>query len=326
MRFFGAYIWSTYPLIVSVFGGYPFGSKLYLPKKLLGEFKQEISLPPSFRPKYILEHVPGWAAPAYRMAKFKVRQIAHSIERGDYHLFVNARDENWVRQALLIQGAKFSANIYINEHLYRPLHEPKAYDAVYTAQLAAFKRLPLARYVDPLMVISYGGDLHAYCPELKHAEFNREFLPRTEVTKKYNQAYAGLCLSAQEGAMLAACEYLLCGIPVVSTPSKGGRDEFFTQRNSIIVPPDPSKVAEAVQYWKNSPPDPSEIRTEVLSKINSTRLQFCAYIAHLIRKGGGNKKTPEYLMEQYFTNPEGTSARFVEFCDLHKTNLDKFSI
>ena len=322
----GLYILSTDPLIVSTISSYPFIAKLPFKGKVLGEFPDDTYLPSSFRPKYVLEHVPGWAAPIHRMAKFKVRQVVHRWEQREHHLLVNTQDENRVRRSLLIHGDRFSANIYINDRLYRPLDEPKIYDAIYTAQLAAFKRLFLAKRVERLMVASYGGDLHAFCPDLQHAEFNQEFLPRPELARKYNQAYAGLCLSAQEGAMLASCEYLLCGIPVVSTPNKGGRDEFFSPQNSIIVPPDPELIAKAVQQWKASPPDPAEIRAGVLNKINSVRIEYCTYIANLIHQGGGGKKDPKSLMEQYFNHPNGIAARFIKFDDLQQIDLAKFSI
>jgi glycosyltransferase involved in cell wall biosynthesis len=326
MLFHGFYILSTNPLVVSTFSSYPFRTKLPFREKILAHYPDPISLPASFNPDYVLEFVSGWTAPVYRIAKFKVRQLIHRLEHREHHLLVNAKDENNARKKFLIRGDHLNQNMYINEHLYKPLDEAKKYDAIYTAQLAAFKRLPLAQQVEKLMVVSYGGDLHAFCPELKHAEFNQEFLPRPELARKYNQAYAGLCLSAQEGAMLASCEYLLCGIPVVSTPSKGGRDEFFTPRNSIIVPPDPQQVAQAVQQWKNCPPDPTEIRAEVLSKINSLRLEYCKYIANLINRGGGGRKDPEYLRDRYFNHPDGINSRFVKFHDLHRVNLDQFSI
>ena len=236
----GLYILATEPLIVSTIGGYPFSTRLALRGKLLGHFADGLNLPSSFHPKYILEHVAGWSVPIHRMAKFQARQLLHRLERREHHLLVNAGDEDRMRNSLLIRGAHFNHNLYINEHLYKPLAEPKIYDAIYTAQLAAFKRLALAKQVERLMVVSYGGDLHAYCPDLQHAEFNREFLPRPELARKYNQAYAGLCLSAQEGAMLASCEYLLCGIPVVSTPSQGGRDEFLVPRTRLSCLPIPN--------------------------------------------------------------------------------------
>ncbi len=326
MLFHGFYILATEPLIVSTICGYPFSKRSALSRKVLGNFPDDLVLPDSFRPKYVLEHVAGWTVPAHRMAKFTARQVAHRLANREHHLLVNARDEDLVRSRFLTRGAHFSHNLYINEHLYQPLNEPKIYDAIYTAQLAAFKRLELAKQIDRLMVVSYGGDLHAFCPELQHAEFNQTFLPRPELAKKYNQAYAGLCLSAQEGAMLSSCEYLLCGIPIVSTPSKGGRDEFFNPHNSIIVPPDPDSVAQAVQQWKAAPPDPAAIRQEVLSKIDSLRLAYCTYIADSIRQGGGHKYEPAALKARYFDRPEGIASRFVKFEHLHHVDLDKFAI
>ena len=175
------------------------------------------------------------------------------------------------------------------------------------------------------MIVSYGGDLSKFCPELAHAEYNREFIPRPELAKKLNQAYAGLCLSAEEGAMYASVEYLLCGIPVVSTPSKGGRDEFFNNENSIIVPPEADAVAQAVQRWKASPPNPEKIREQTLKQLNAIRRSLCTYVAKLIENEGGGKKNPEELMEKYFASP-GISSRFVHQRDLANVNLEQFRV
>lgn len=325
MLFHGFYILSTEPLIVS----YMANKRSY--KGLLNEVQKanqavpNSCLPSWFRPKYVLEHIGGWSAPWHRMGRLKAKQVIHTLAGRSHHLIVNAADEDTVRQRFWVQGTQFSSSIYVNEHLYNVLDEPKIYDAIYTAQLVPFKRLELAQKIEKLMVISYGGDLPAFCPELKHAEFNREFLPREELTRKYNQSHVGLCLSAVEGAMFASCEYLLCGIPVVSTPSKGGREEFFTKENSIIVPPDPEAIAQAVSNWKKRVPDPKQIREKTLKRFNLLRQEYCTYIADLIKQGGGGKKDPDELMEKYFNSPDGTMSRFVKLNDLGEVNLERFS-
>lgn len=326
MLFHGFYILSTEPLIVSYIASNKLHTSLARDLQEPGQEISNFSLPDWFCPAYILEHIGGWSVPWHRMGRLKTKQIIHSIAGRSHHLMVNASDENTARRRFLIQGAHFTGSIYINEHLYTILDEPKIYDAVYTAQLMPFKRHELAKKIEKLMVISYGGNLHAFCPELKHAEFNREFLPRQELTRKYNQSYAGLCLSAVEGAMFASCEYLLCGIPVVSTPSKGGRDEFFTKENSIIVPPESEAVALAVAHWKKQSPDPQRIREQTLKRFNHLRRDYCIYIAKLIEQGGGGKQDPEKLMKIYFGTPNGTMSRFVKLRDLEKTNLDQFRI
>ncbi|MBW4608384.1 MAG: glycosyltransferase [Hassallia sp. WJT32-NPBG1] len=326
MLFHGFYIFSTQPLIISFLGSYPFlGGVVYEQKKITHK-----PLPKWFRPKHVLEHVPGWCGTPKQMLLRKIKSTLHSLEGRTHHLMVNASDEEELRKRFLIRGAHFNQNFYINEHLYQILDQPKLYDAIYTAQLNESKRLWLAKNVERLMVASYGGDLHTFCPELKHADFNKSFLPRTELAKKYNQSYVGLILSAVEGANLASSEYLLCGIPVISTPSKGGRDEFFTPENSIIVSPEPETVAKAVQTLKQLAPEPQKIREQTLKKMNDLRLAYCTYIAKLIEQEGGGKKQAEAMMEKFFAAPNGIQSRYIKLEDLHKFTLEelnaKFSI
>jgi glycosyltransferase involved in cell wall biosynthesis len=321
MLFHGFYIFSTQPLIISFLGSYPFlGGVVYEQKKITHK-----PLPKWFRPKHVLEHVPGWCGTPKQMLLRKIKATLHSLEGRTHHLMVNASDEEELRKRFLIRGAHFNQNFYINEHLYQILDQPKLYDAIYTAQLNESKRLWLAKDVEKLMVASYGGDLHTFCPELKHADFNKSFLPRTELAKKYNQSYVGLILSAVEGANLASSEYLLCGIPVISTPSKGGRDEFFTSENSIIVSPEPETVAKAVQTLKKLAPDPQKIREQTLKKRNDLRLAYCTYIAQLIEQEGGGNKQPEAMMKKLFGAPNGIQSRYIKLEDMHKFSLSEFN-
>ena len=321
MLFHGYYIFSTKPLIISFLGSYPFfGGVVYQDKKFTYK-----SLPQWFCPKHVLEHTPYWCAAPKQMFLRKIKSILHSIEGRTHHLMVNAADEEQMRKHFRVRGAHFNQNFYINEHLYKIIEQPKVYDAIYTAQLNSSKRLWLARNIEKLMVVSYGGDLHAYCPELKHADFNTKFIPRPELAKKYNQAYVGLILSALEGANLASSEYLLCGIPVVSTPSKGGRDEFFTPENSIIVPPEAEAVRRAVETWMELSPEPEKIRAQMLKKINDLRLHYCTYIAQLIEQESGDLHDPKTLMEKYFSPPQGIQSRYVKQEELHKLTPEDFS-
>ena len=316
MLFHGYYILSTQPLIVSFIGDDLF----------LGETEQ--TLPEWFRPKHVLEHVTWWSATLKRMTKYKIRQIRHALNGRTHHLIVNTLDEEAKRKRFFLRGAQFNHNFYINEYIFQPLIEPKYYDAIYTARLDPVKRHWLAKNIEHLYIATFGGngDLHSFCPELKHAEFNRKFLPRSELAKKYNQAYVGLCLSEIEGPMISSTEYLLCGIPVVSTPSKGGRDEFFNAQNSIIVPPEPGAVAQAVKHWKVSPPDHQIIREQILHQFNYLRKGYCNYIANLINEEGSEKKNPEELMEKYFAAPNGMNSRFVHKKDLARIKLQDFKI
>ena len=87
----------------------------------------------------------------------------------------------------------------------------------------------------------------------------------------YNRARVGLILSEKEGACFASMEYLLCGLPVVSTPSIGGRDVFWDDRFVIVCDPTPEAVAGAVQEIKRRNIDPQLVRAATLEKVEEHR-------------------------------------------------------
>jgi len=93
-----------------------------------------------------------------------------------------------------------------------------------------------------------------------HTYRNESQLDEASVAKVINQSRVGIILSESEGACFASSEYLLCGLPVVSTYSKGGRDVWYNEINSIQVGADSIEVAKAVKHFVDNPVDPSLIR------------------------------------------------------------------
>jgi len=86
--------------------------------------------------------------------------------------------------------------------------------------------------------------------------------------------------------MWAAYEALLAGLPLVSTPSIGGRDRYFDSTTVRIVRPTPEAVKEGVNYWLQNTPDPSFIRTQTLKKINTDRALSVQIFKNLISHHG----------------------------------------
>lgn len=138
-------------------------------------------------------------------------------------------------------------NCLLDESLYTIQPDVnKKYDAVYTARSAPYKRRELLADVSSSLIV---GSLTATgetleppdlkerlsCAVFAHADDSHNF-SAGEVSAALNSARVGVCLSAVEGAMFAATEYLLCGLPVVSTPSLGGRNTWFDPRFTRIVP------------------------------------------------------------------------------------------
>ncbi|MFZ0407713.1 MAG: glycosyltransferase [Cyanobium sp.] len=151
----------------------------------------------------------------------------------------------------------------------------KIYDAIYVGRLAQFKRHFLAKKVSNLALVA--GSLHSaaeasYVPP--HAYKNSSPLSQDEVFEKISSSRCGLILSEQEGACFASSEYLLCGVPVVSTKSEGGRDVWYNESNSIVCEPDPCAISEAVRYFCNTDICSDSIRSQHIDQARQYRSIF----------------------------------------------------
>jgi len=201
-------------------------------------------------------------------------------------------------------------NTFIDENLFTP--DPtavKRFDAIYDAQLYHGKRHELAAEVRSLALISFinndslTDDYRAVIERtMAHAYwFNNPLLPDwrkltlSEIAAAYNQARTGLALSAAEGAMRASLQYLLCGLPVVSTRAEGGRDTFFTEDTALIVEDKASAVAEGVRTLIARELDPLYVRERTLEVVREKRAAFCAFIDRLRREEG--VEAPPYAEE-----------------------------
>jgi glycosyltransferase involved in cell wall biosynthesis len=174
-----------------------------------------------------------------------------------------------------------------DERIYRPLPGRQArFDAVYDARLSAFKRHPLAAEVPKLALITYlrkgdpeDGYPASLAPLLARSHlFNGNplaggyrFLAPQEVNECLNQSAVGLALSREEGGMYASMQYLMAGLPVVSTPSRGGRDEFYHPDYVRIVDPTPRAVADGVAEMRHCKVPPEEIRARTLAGVGEHR-------------------------------------------------------
>lgn len=167
----------------------------------------------------------------------------------------------------------------------------KKYDSVMNARTLRLKRMELARKLDSLAVVSVVENEEYYeemRDVLSHAEWvnfdhrnNYTYLSRDEVCKVLNQSRTGLIFSAREGNNKASIEYLLSGIPVVSTPSKGGRDVFFDEDYCAIVEPTPEAVRDGVKSMIAREVNPEYIRHQTLDKIRDHRARFLSLVSDL---------------------------------------------
>lgn len=110
-------------------------------------------------------------------------------------------------------------------------------------------------------------------------------------------------------------EYLLCGIPVVSTRNQGGRDFFFDPQFSRTVEPDAKAVAEAVSELSSLNLSPQLIRLATLMKIRESRQDFIRLVNAILEREGreGNfaDMFDSVFVDKMLTYP-GTPEKFVE--------------
>lgn len=213
-------------------------------------------------------------------------------------------------------------NIFVDESVFAAGPDrPAEFDAYYNARLAPYKRHHLCRDIARLALTysepegstpEYIAEVHAMLPQAvfinealaqrayarpAHARadalINRVLAARryTTLTQRTiaetcNRAAVGLCLSASEGAMYASMEYLMCGLPVVTTPSRGGRDYFFDPAYTLTVDADPRAVREGVDALARRAIARAQIREAVLARVRAERARFLEFLRGLFVEAG----------------------------------------
>lgn len=284
MKFFGFYILNLNPLIISCVG-HP-------------------RLIPAWAENAILFEHPTWYQ-GYWLNLFKRRigQLRY-VQRGiESHLILNTSRELKMANAIGLRSTFASQNVYLDESIFRPHKCVKEFDAVYVAKLERFKRHELAAGIDKLAVVKVATvDISKTCPAIAHAATNTRPLTFSEVADFINRSHCSLALSKEEGGMLASFESLLCGVPIVSTRSRGGRDIFYDTSNSKIVEANVASVAKAVFEFAQAPPNPNGIRAQALGDLARHRELYARYLAAVIARHGGSPPDIAHIINTRFEN------------------------
>ena len=146
------------------------------------------------------------------------------------------------------------------------------------------------------------------------------WLGYSAVNQVYNESYSGLCLSAEEGGMHASMEYLLSGLPIVTTRSRGGRDFFFNEVNSVIVEDEATSVAIAVANNKKnySIERAKSIRAQAIKAQEAVQTKFKKFILDIINTNGINLDIDRLWKVIY-------RDKFITMSDVDKFILDDLS-
>ena len=189
--------------------------------------------------------------------------------------------------------------------VFRPLDGASPeFDAIYNAKLVPWKRHELSVEIPTCAFLYYrsisstsqseaavisrhrqSAPNHVFINEFDEAGAPIRLDPEA-VNRHLNRAAVGLCLSAEEGAMFASAEYLLAGLPVVTTPNKGGRDFYVDGDFCITAADDPRDIAAAGAALKARAIPREAIRERALKKIQPEREKFIDLVNAIYREAG----------------------------------------
>jgi glycosyltransferase involved in cell wall biosynthesis len=184
----------------------------------------------------------------------------------------------------------FNQNALLDESTYWLAHNScRIYNLVLnTRPERSFKRPYLAREVKSLAIIqgyNFRKEDYMDLRELNPDFLNHSRLSTKEVVAIYNQSQVGGIFSEKEGACYSSSEYLLCGLPVVSTESQGGRDTWYNKWNSVICQAQDESVADAVgeamRKLDTGEFNRNRIRSMHISLQYSMRDSFCVLISNI---------------------------------------------
>ena len=197
-------------------------------------------------------------------------------------------------------GSIINHNCFLDYNKFKILGTPKIYDAIYTARFSPFKRHFLCAQIERLALVAgnaWGEEIH----EKPQSSFlNDRHLAPEEVVEKINESRCGLILSEFEGACYSSSEYLLCGIPVVSTWSHGGRDIWYNSYNSIITDGTPEMVAKGVREMAIRHRDPNRIRDMHVKLSDDMRKSFRSLVDEILRTQGISLDMESFFSEHFF--------------------------
>jgi glycosyltransferase involved in cell wall biosynthesis len=242
---------------------------------------------------------PTWSIGSQELAeKIRARYLRHAEEypRHLVQFICNTAEETRLLQRQGLPASLLNRNFAVSDDAFHPVPgTPIKFDAIYNARFVPIKRQELTSLVPSVAHVTFveGGrpDREAQFAEIyrktileqpNHVLLNRldNGLPvrmsHAEINAHIASASVGLILSPVEGANYASMEYLFAGLPVVSTPSIGGRDLYFDDDYCLICDPTPEAVRDAVAELKSRNLSREEVRARTLAKIAPERLRLLA--------------------------------------------------
>lgn len=223
--------------------------------------------------------IPWWykdGTPHLKLLKKYVHRIDILANSLDQFLFYKLNQENTIF---------CNQNCWLDENIFKPISLEKEYDLVINSNNNKWKNHHLLEYINKkykTLFITYPvnkeNDLKKYNP----AKII-ESVPPVVVAQELNKCKIGLSLSSVEGSCYATTEYLLCGLPVISLKSLGGRHVWYNEKNSILINEDEKELLFAIETILSnySSYNCTEIRDSCIKQQQNFRCVFINYLNNI---------------------------------------------
>lgn len=282
----------------------------------------------------------SWSAEKTKIAQRRREMEAAHLLQYPTHRFIhlcNTRAEHNLFEKEGLHAVFCNQNAFVDERIFAPLpHITKRFDAVYDARLAPYKRHELAAGVRNLALLYRLNpviDDMAFVAETRRRFSHTHFfnhpdggayrnLSPTEVGRCLNACEVGLCLSNLEGAMFASIQYLLCGLPVISTENRGGRDTFFDDGYVTVVDATPEAVRDGVEVVRNNRIPPEVIREATIRKMEPHRKTLISPVQEIYDLAGSPRCFVDEWQDVFFNTLRSWQRHSSMFARLAGTESD----
>lgn len=179
-------------------------------------------------------------------------------------------------------------NAFLNEDVFTINESSKEYNLVIDSAFHGYKNVYLARKIPNVIHIGYYNKdipesiVPNYGIVLNYLSGKYKRLNKPDINNYYNKSLMGGIFSTTEGACFASSQYLLSGLPVLSTKSVGGRDIWYNDKNSIICEDNEEDILKGYetikQKLKNNEFNKYDIRNAHLKQMDEHKTRLCLYI------------------------------------------------
>ena len=192
-------------------------------------------------------------------------------------------------------------NAFIDENLYKiDRTVEQKFDLVVNSSFTKLKNYHFIRNIKNTCAMGYFLTTNytestmpgpfAYCPNFENRPKSIpgfRWINPDEACKYYNMSKIGGIFSTKEGSCFSSSEYLLCGLPVLSCKSDGGREIWYNNENSIICDPNEESVIDnlkkIIEKYNNGEYDREKIRNTHIEQMELHRNNLTSCVINLLQ-------------------------------------------